>query len=67
MRLPWRKRAPVLHSSIEQATIDERPGSERMARADIAEAGAKRLSTQEMGDAVLNALEKVVAKEKERA
>ena len=35
--------------------------------ADIAEPGAKRLSTQEMGDAVLNALEKVAGKEKERA
>src|SRR3977135_64704 len=34
--------------------------------ADIAEAGAKRLSTQEMGDAVLNALEKVAGKEKDR-
>jgi 3-isopropylmalate dehydrogenase len=35
--------------------------------ADIAEAGAKKLSTSEMGDAVLNALEKITAKEKERA
>jgi 3-isopropylmalate dehydrogenase len=35
--------------------------------ADIAEAGARRLSTQDMGDAVLNALEKVAAREKERA
>src|SRR3954453_13101265 len=35
--------------------------------ADIAEPGAPRLSTEQMGDAVLNALEKVVAKEKERA
>jgi len=35
--------------------------------ADIAEAGAKRLSTQEMGDAVLNALDKVVGKEREHA
>ena len=34
--------------------------------ADIAEAGAKRLSTQEMGDAVLNALEKVAGKEKDK-
>jgi 3-isopropylmalate dehydrogenase len=32
--------------------------------ADIAEPGAKKLSTQEMGDAVLNALEKVAGKEK---
>ena len=31
--------------------------------ADIAESGAKKLSTVEMGDAVLNALEKVAAKE----
>jgi 3-isopropylmalate dehydrogenase len=31
--------------------------------ADIAEPGAKKLSTVEMGDAVLNALEKVAAKE----
>jgi len=35
--------------------------------ADIAEPGAKRLSTVEMGDAVLNALEKVTAVERERA
>ena len=35
--------------------------------ADIAEAGAKKLSTQEMGDAVLNALEKVAGREKETA
>jgi 3-isopropylmalate dehydrogenase len=35
--------------------------------ADIAEPGAKRLSTVEMGDAVLNALEKIATKEKERA
>src|SRR4051795_4535612 len=35
--------------------------------ADIAEPGVKRLSTAEMGDAVLGALEKVAAKEKERA
>jgi len=35
--------------------------------ADIAEPGATRLSTQEMGDAVLNALEKVVGKEREHA
>jgi 3-isopropylmalate dehydrogenase len=34
---------------------------------DIAEPGAKKLSTVEMGDAVLNALEKVAGKEKERA
>ncbi len=35
--------------------------------ADIAEPGATRLSTQQMGDAVLNALEKVVGKEREHA
>src|SRR3954464_11118741 len=35
--------------------------------ADIAEPGAKKLSTVEMDDAVLNALEKFAAKEKERA
>jgi 3-isopropylmalate dehydrogenase len=35
--------------------------------ADIAEQGAKKLSTVEMGDAVLSALEKVVGKEKEHA
>jgi len=35
--------------------------------ADIAEAGARRLSTVEMGDAVLNALETVAGKEREHA
>jgi 3-isopropylmalate dehydrogenase len=35
--------------------------------ADIAEPGATRLSTREMGDAVLNALEQVVSKQKESA
>ncbi len=35
--------------------------------ADIAEPGVTRLSTQEMGDAVLNALEKVAGKEREHA
>jgi 3-isopropylmalate dehydrogenase len=35
--------------------------------ADIAEPGAKRISTAEMGDAVLNALEKVAGKEREHA
>jgi 3-isopropylmalate dehydrogenase len=35
--------------------------------ADIAERGATRLSTQEMGDAVLNALEKVAGKAREPA
>jgi 3-isopropylmalate dehydrogenase len=50
---------------LEKAVASALSGGARTA--DIAEAGAKRLSTQEMGDAVLNALEKVVAKEKERA
>jgi 3-isopropylmalate dehydrogenase len=35
--------------------------------ADIAEPGAKKLSTEEMGNAVLNALEKATAEERERA
>src|ERR1700681_4688457 len=35
--------------------------------ADIAEPGAKKLSTVEMGDAVLSALEKVAGKEREHA
>jgi 3-isopropylmalate dehydrogenase len=35
--------------------------------ADIAEPGAKSLSTTEMGDAVLSALEKVASKEREHA
>jgi 3-isopropylmalate dehydrogenase len=35
--------------------------------ADIAEPGAKKLSTVEMGDAVLNALERMAATEKETA
>jgi 3-isopropylmalate dehydrogenase len=34
---------------------------------DIAEPGAARLSTQEMGDSVLNALEQIVSKEREPA
>ena len=34
--------------------------------ADIHTAGTKRVGTQEMGDAVLNALEQVVAKEKDK-
>jgi 3-isopropylmalate dehydrogenase len=50
---------------LEKAVASALSGGARTA--DIAEPGAKRLSTQEMGDAVLNALEKVVAKEKERA
>jgi len=35
--------------------------------ADIAEPGATRLSTEQMGDAVLNALEQVASKEREHA
>jgi len=35
--------------------------------ADIAEPGATKLSTREMGDAVLNALEQVVSKQREHA
>jgi 3-isopropylmalate dehydrogenase len=35
--------------------------------ADIAEAGAKRLSTVEMGDAVLSALEQVASRQREQA
>jgi 3-isopropylmalate dehydrogenase len=35
--------------------------------ADIAESGAMKLSTEQMGDAVLNALEKVACKKKEDA
>ena len=35
--------------------------------ADIAEPGAKKLSTVEMGDAVLNALERVAGREREHA
>jgi 3-isopropylmalate dehydrogenase len=35
--------------------------------ADIAEPGATRLSTEQMGDAVLNALEQVVSKQREHA
>jgi len=35
--------------------------------ADIAEPGAKRLSTAEMGDAVLNALEAITVEQRERA
>ena len=35
--------------------------------ADIAEPGSKKLTTAEIGDAVLSALDKVSGKEKERA
>ena len=50
---------------LEKAVASALSGGARTA--DIAEAGSKRLSTQEMGDAVLNALEKFAAKEKEPA
>jgi 3-isopropylmalate dehydrogenase len=50
---------------LERAVASALSGGARTA--DIAEGGAKRLSTQEMGDAVLNALEKFGAKAKERA
>jgi 3-isopropylmalate dehydrogenase len=50
---------------LERAVASALSGGARTA--DIAEAGAKQLSTQEMGDAVLNALEKFGAKAKERA
>src|SRR6478752_5265689 len=50
---------------LEKAVASALSGGARTA--DIAEAGAKRLSTQEMGDAVLNALDKFAAKQKERA
>ena len=50
---------------LERAVASALSGGARTA--DIAEAGAKRLSTQEMGDAVLNALEKVAGREKEHA
>ena len=50
---------------LEQAVDTALAGGARTA--DIAEPGAKRLSTQEMGDAVLNALDKVVGKEREHA
>jgi 3-isopropylmalate dehydrogenase len=49
---------------LERAVAGALSGGARTG--DIAEAGAKRLSTQEMGDAVLNALEQVVAKEKDK-
>jgi len=50
---------------LEKAVDTALAGGARTA--DIAEAGAKRLSTQEMGDAVLNALDKVAGKEREHA
>jgi 3-isopropylmalate dehydrogenase len=50
---------------LEKAVNTALAGGARTA--DIAEPGAARLSTQEMGDAVLNALEKVAGKEREHA
>jgi 3-isopropylmalate dehydrogenase len=50
---------------LEQAVGAALAGGARTA--DIAEPGATRLSTQQMGDAVLNALEKVAGKEREHA
>jgi 3-isopropylmalate dehydrogenase len=50
---------------LEKAVDTALAGGARTA--DIAEAGARKLSTAEMGDAVLNALEKVAGKKKERA
>src|ERR1700760_1214222 len=50
---------------LEKAVQTALAGGARTA--DIAEAGTKRLSTAEMGDAVLRALEAVVGKEREHA
>ena len=50
---------------LEQAVAAALAGGARTA--DIAEAGAARLSTVQMGDAVLAALEKVAGKQKESA
>ena len=50
---------------LEKAVDTALAGGARTA--DIAEPGATRLSTREMGDAVLNALEKVAGKEREHA
>jgi 3-isopropylmalate dehydrogenase len=50
---------------LEKAVDTALAGGARTA--DIAEPGATKLSTQEMGDAVLNALEKVSGKEREHA
>src|ERR1700692_421516 len=53
--------AVLLEKAVETALA----GGARTA--DIAEPGARRLSTQQMGDAVLNALEHVAGKEREYA
>jgi 3-isopropylmalate dehydrogenase len=50
---------------LEKAVSTALAGGARTA--DIAEPGAKKLSTEEMGDAVLNALDKVAGKEREHA
>src|SRR5437762_9540817 len=50
---------------LEKAVATALAGGARTA--DIAEPGVKKLSTVELGDAVLNALEKVAGKEKEHA
>jgi 3-isopropylmalate dehydrogenase len=53
--------ADLLEKAVDRALAD---GARA---ADIAEAGASKLSTEEMGDAVLNALEQVVSKQREPA
>ena len=50
---------------LEKAVGTALPAGARTA--DIAEPGATRLSTEQMGDAVLNALEQVASKEREHA
>jgi 3-isopropylmalate dehydrogenase len=50
---------------LEKAVATALAGGARTA--DIAEAGARKLSTLEMGDAVLTALDKVAGKEREHA
>jgi 3-isopropylmalate dehydrogenase len=50
---------------LEKAVDTALTGGARTA--DIAEPGAKKLSTVEMGDAVLSALEKVAGRARERA
>jgi 3-isopropylmalate dehydrogenase len=50
---------------LENAVATALAGGARTA--DIAEHGTKKLSTTEMGDAVLRALDKVAGKEKEHA
>jgi 3-isopropylmalate dehydrogenase len=50
---------------LEKAVVTALAAGARTA--DIAEPGSKRLSTTEMGDAVLSALDKVAGKERENA